>query len=284
MIFYCFRNFLFAECLHRALDEGIKKNKKFTDGRIGALGKIACFAECLPDPALGKGRGWGTWPISAGWAVQASDSQPAIRAHAGPPPPPDSPPRPRRRTSSPPAPCGTAPLLPTRPRARGHQPAGTRWRSSPARLLPTRRGHQRAPRGGARDCVRPLNGRHATTRLPCSPRGGVARPPTPSTRRRGEAIDRPAGAASSPPPSTVPRPPDPSAAPSPSQRHRLLASIRWCWVGVERSRNWTGLRSNSSHLLFFAGRISKTLHGWIEIEFPVRLRASAVSQITCRGG
>ena len=39
---------------------GHLKKKIYADGRIGALDKVASFAECLPDPALGKGRGWGT--------------------------------------------------------------------------------------------------------------------------------------------------------------------------------------------------------------------------------
>ena len=42
-----------------ALGKGISK-KIYPDGRIGALGKVASFAECLPDPTLSKGAGGGT--------------------------------------------------------------------------------------------------------------------------------------------------------------------------------------------------------------------------------
>ena len=42
-----------------ALGKGISK-KIYAEGRIGALGKVASFAECLPDPTLGKGASGGT--------------------------------------------------------------------------------------------------------------------------------------------------------------------------------------------------------------------------------
>ncbi|XP_066374076.1 extensin-like [Miscanthus floridulus] len=203
--------------------------KNYVDDRIGALGKAASFAECLPDPALGKGRVGALRRIRSG---SPHTDRPG-RPHAARPPTPA-----RQRRPAPPR----APHPPTvRP------PTATARRPRPPRAALARPPVARPPASPPR--TRPP-AHHAPAHPP------VAHPPaarTPRTRPPAANVPAPRAhprlpANDCPPRSALPSLcAAPTAAPAPASHRAARPSPSLCRAPAPAPRPCVAERGRLAH-------------------------------------